>query len=103
MRKFISAHSRLARSIEKLPKIYLVGFWAHYGVQEYYFSGKCTKEGEPLVWQYDDFNGTADYYVLRKITSTTSDAVFTRTVNKKKAENIATKMEETASWKKLKE
>ena len=103
MKRFISAHSRLARSIEKLPKIYLVGFWAHYGVQEYYFSGKCAKDGEPLVWQYDDFNGTADYYVLRKITSTTSGAVFAWTINKKKAEYIATKMEEASSWRGLKE
>ena len=29
-------------------------------------AGKCTTDGIPFVWMYDDYNGTCDCYFLRK-------------------------------------
>ena len=38
------------RLLDSLPRIYAVGCWARYGVREYYYSGRSTKDGIPLVW-----------------------------------------------------
>lgn len=61
--------------LSKLPKVYLVACWARYGVRTFPFAGKfVTKDGKliPLVYDYDDHNGTCDYYWLRPITHTTT-------------------------------
>lgn len=96
--RIIKASSRRARKLKDLPKIYLIGCWAHFGVREYPFSGKCTHDGIPLVWDYNDFNGTQDLYVLTKLTNVTSGAVFAWTTNRKVAESIATRLEKTSNW-----
>lgn len=64
--------------LAKLPKIYLVACWARYGVLEFPFSGrykKINKKPIPLVWDFDDHNGTYPEYVLRPITWTTTAAI----------------------------
>ena len=64
--------------LAKLPKIYLIACWARYGVLEFPFSGrykKINKKAVPLVWDFDDHNGTYPEYVLRPITWTTTAAI----------------------------
>lgn len=100
MRKQVKASSKYAvEVIKKLPVIYLIACWASYGVQEYHFSGKCTKEGIPLVWQYDDFNGTIDDYFLRPLTQVTTGWIYAWTVSKTRAELIAEAMNKTLEHK----
>lgn len=82
--------------LKTLPKIYLVACWYHYGVMEFAFSGKYVQEGNemiPLVWQYDDRNGTCDNYYLRKITYTTTSFITGWFFEKYKAERVANGLE----------
>lgn len=84
------------------PKVYLVGFWAHYGVIDYPYAGKYvwdewSQDYVPLVFDYDDHNGTADEYEVRKITDVTTGGRITWTFNKGKAEWIASCLEKTAN------
>lgn len=72
MKKILKNNQKTARFLNKLPKIYLVVTWAHAGYREYPFAGKCDKEGTPLVYFYDDHNGTSDNYYLIPITDTTT-------------------------------
>ena len=63
--------------LNSLPDIYLIGYWARYGYSVFPFTGKYEydpylKIKVPLVYQYDDCNGTCDYYWLRRITDTTT-------------------------------
>lgn len=97
-RKTIKASSRLARKLKDLPKIYLIGCWAHFGVRAYPFSGKCTPEGIPLVWDYRDFNGATSVYMLVELCHVTSGAVVAWTTNERAAEAIANRLEKTAIW-----
>ena len=62
-----------------LPKIYLVVQYAKWGVQEYPFSGKFTKDGVPLVYNYVDFNGGEEepMYLLKRIDQVTSGTIYT--------------------------
>lgn len=82
------------------PKVYLVGFWAHYGVRDYPYAGKYVwdeyaQDYVPLVWDYDDHNGTADEYEVRKITHTTTGSVIMWSFNEKKANSIAEALRKT--------
>lgn len=88
-KKVIKSTPEVRAEIEALPKIYLVGCWARCGVMEFPSAGKINKDGIPFVWQYDDFNGTSNTYVLREITNTTTGMVFCRTYSKDYAEFIA--------------
>lgn len=83
-RKRLPYNQKTKDKLAKLPKIYLVACWAHYGVLEFPFSGKYKKVKDadsplvryiPLVWDYDDHNGTYPEYVLRPITWTTTAAI----------------------------
>lgn len=63
--------------LNSLPRVYLVATWAKTGFREFPFAGqyefdKYAQREVPLVYQYDDFNGTEDNYYLRKITCTTT-------------------------------
>ena len=93
-------YPELVKKIEELPKIYMVACWVGYGVQEYYFSGKCSKDGIPMVWFRDDCNGTCDCYFLRKLTDTTTGWIYAWTISKSRAEEIAAALNEKAgeSW-----
>lgn len=77
-RKRLKATKKNQNRLSKLPKIYLVACWARFGVLEFPFSGrykKINKKPVPLVWDYDDHNGTYPEYVLRPITWTTTAAI----------------------------
>lgn len=84
--------------LKSLPKFYLVACWARYGVVEFPYSGKDVfdeKEGYvPLIWEYDDHNGTSDEYYLRKITDTTTASIWNWYNNKSVAEDVAKKLNE---------
>lgn len=81
--------------LKKLRKIYLIGCWAHYGVREYPFSGKYSDKNKqhPLVYDYDDHNGTCDNYFLKDLYKTTTGCIWGWTFNKKDAERIASNLE----------
>lgn len=88
-------NKRMIEKIKALPEIYQVGFWAHYGVVGYPFSGKYTKDGrEPLVWYYRDYNGAVDEYVLIPISHTTTGATLCWTFSKRVADKIANALEQ---------
>lgn len=86
--------------LEQMPKIYIVGCWAKYGVREFYFAGKYKKDTNnpdckkyvPLVYMYDDCNGICDKYFLRPITGTTTGSIIMWTFDKGVAEHIADAM-----------
>lgn len=93
MRKVLKNTSRVRAYIQSLPTIYMVGCWARCGVWSLPFTGKYTtnKDGlsVPLVYVYDDHNGTCDNYYLRGIDRVTSGAVIMWTQNEKLAHQIA--------------
>ena len=77
---------------EQMPKIYLVGCWARYGVREHYFTGyyrEIDGKSIPLVYDYFDANGTDDEWRLVPITHTTTGEIITWTQNKFRAHQIA--------------
>ena len=78
LRKHLPHNQKTKDKLAKLPKIYLIACWARYGVLEFPFSGrykKIDKKPIPLVWDFDDHNGTYPEYVLRPITWTTTAAI----------------------------
>ena len=78
LRKRLKNTKKNKDKLAKLPKIYLIACWARYGVLEFPFSGrykKIDKKPIPLVWDFDDHNGTYPEYVLRPITWTTTAAI----------------------------
>lgn len=75
--------------LESLPKIYMIARWIGCGVQGFPFAGKCTTDGIPFVWAYDDCNGTCDCYFLRKLTNITTGWIYAWTTSKSRAEEIA--------------
>lgn len=92
MRRVLKDNSKTRAYLESLPKMYMVGCWAGYGVNDFPFTGKyIVKDGIsiPLVYQYDDFNGTRSNWYLRPITRTTTGAVLIWTQHKSIAERIA--------------
>lgn len=83
-----------AQFLTKLPKMYIVGYWARYGVWDFYWSGKWEKNPhnghmEPLVWHYDDHNGTADNWYLLPIRFVTTGQIIMWTEDRVYAESIA--------------
>lgn len=84
--------------LKSLPKFYLVACWARYGIVEFPYSEKDVfdeKEGDvPLVWEYDDCNGTSDEYYLRKITDTTTASIWNWYNNKSVAEEAVKRLNE---------
>lgn len=84
LRKHLPYNQKTKDKLAKLPRIYLIACWAHYGVLEFPFSGKYKKVKDvdtkvaryiPLVYDFDDHNGTHPEYVLRPITWTTTAAI----------------------------
>ena len=77
--------------LDSLPKIYLVACWARWGVISFPFAKESrydkfrAKKYVPLVYQYDDHNGTDDSYYLRLITETTTGAIDGWTLDRDKA------------------
>ena len=98
LRKRLPYNQKTKDKLAKLPKIYLVACWAHYGVLEFPFSGKYKKVKDadsplvryiPLVWDFDDHNGVYPEYVLRPITWTTTAAIRGWVSNEQQAKDTA--------------
>ena len=92
MRKVLKNTPKTKAYLDSLPKIYMVGYWAKYGVRDFPFTGKYEFDNGvsiPLVYDYDDFNGACDNYYLRRLNQTTSCAVVMWTQHMKTAHVIA--------------
>lgn len=94
LKKYLEDSPEVQAFVNSLPKIYLVGCWAHYGIQTHHFTGKFEYDKNlemqvPLVYQYDDHNGTRPEYVLRKITNTTTGSIITWSERRSVAQHIA--------------
>ena len=93
MKKVLPNTKKNRDKLDAMPKMYMVACWARYGVQSFPFSGKYTKgecgEDIPLVWQYDDHNGTCNHFYLRPITLTTTGWIKVWTPYKSVALQIA--------------
>lgn len=98
LRKRLPYNQKTRDKLAKLPKIYLVACWAHYGVLDFPFSGKYKKVKDadgpliryiPLVWDFDDHNGVYPEYVLRPITWTTTAAIRGWVRNEQQAKDTA--------------
>lgn len=90
LKKKLERNEKNIEYINSFPKVYLVATWAKTGVWELPFAGdfafdKYAQCLVPLVYQYDDMNGTADNYYLRKITSTTAGLIIGWTFVKEEA------------------
>ena len=94
MKKILENTAKAREYLESLPKIYMIACWAGYGVREFPFAGKYTTDGIPLVWDYDDQNGTCDRYFLRKLTDTTTGWIYAWTTSKRRAEEIVAGLNE---------
>lgn len=101
LRKVLKNNAQTLKYLNKLQKIYLIGFWANYGVQEYYFTGKYNKDNIPLVYNYYDANGTCDEYLLMPITHTTTGIIYGWTTCEKFAETAANKFRTLLEYDKL--
>lgn len=88
MNQRLKCNEKNDRFVESLPKIYLVGYWARYGVREYPFANKYTKDGIPYVYNFDDHNGTYDEYILEPITNVTTGIIKVWSFNKAIANEI---------------
>ncbi len=83
---------RATQKINKCKKVYLVVCYAKWTVREFPWTGKFTTyRGNPcpLVWDYDDHNGTYEEYAKRPIYLTTTGEVCTWTFTKPVAQRIA--------------
>ena len=93
MKKILKNTERTKAYLDSLPKIYMVGQWAHYGVREYPFTGEYNFNSDgvsiPLVYYYEDHNGTCDNWYLRRLDQTTSGGVVMWTQNKNVADKVA--------------
>lgn len=92
MKKILDYTSKNIEKIKTLKKIYLVGCWANYGVREYAFAGKYVRQNElmiPLVYDFDNWNGTYEHFVLLPINYVTTGQIIMWTFSKQKAEKIA--------------
>ncbi len=90
LKKKLERNEINTKYVDSLPKVYLVATWAKTGVWELPFAGdfafdKYAQCLVPLVYQYDDMNGTEDNYYLRKITSTTAGFIIGWTFDKEEA------------------
>lgn len=94
MKKVLKNNAKTAAYLHSLPTIYMVGCWARYGLWDFPWSGKLEKNPytgymEPLVWYYNDHNGTADNWYLGPIRHVTSGEIIIWTENRATAESIA--------------
>ena len=93
MRKILKNTAKTRAYLDSLPKIYMVGCWAKYGVREYPFTDKYALNQSgisvPLVYDYDDHNGTCDNYYLRKLSYVTTGKIIMWTQIKSVADKVA--------------
>lgn len=107
LKEHLECNDKNDKYIQSLRKVYLVGCWAKYGVLEFPYTGKMVDDNEfgliPLVYDFDDHNGTYNEYVLRKLNEVTTGQIITYTFNEHIANSIAEQYNELYSYKKQKE
>lgn len=79
-KKRLPATKKTKKYLDKLPNLYLVVEYAAPAILTYAYSGKMKyckyhKTWEPMVWQYDDFNGVTDCWCLRGIFHVTTGKI----------------------------
>lgn len=92
MRNYIKNYEKIKK---KYRSIFLIGFWAKYGVQEYKWTGKFvdTSEGYlPEVYYYNDHNGTYETYTKVPLNHVTTGVCIGYSFNKENANYIANKL-----------
>ena len=72
MKKILKNNSSTKKKLAKMKKVYLVCCGSKWHIREYYFAGKFKWDKRlqdyfPLVYVYDDHNGTCDQWELRPI------------------------------------
>ena len=74
MKRILENSKETREYLNSLPKAYVSACWAGWVVRGFPFSGKYAdkEKMDPLVWDYYDFNGTADEWHLISIYDTTT-------------------------------
>ena len=83
--------------MKTLTSIYLIVQYAHWCVRECEWTGRFEiRDGVPIpiVYDYDDHNGTFEEYAKRPITRVTTGFIFDWTFHKHSASKIAEWLEE---------
>lgn len=75
-KKELPNNKKTKKYLDSCKSIYVVCCWAQPLMLEAKWSGKFNKDNQPLVWIYDDHNGTCDNYFLRSVTSITSGGIY---------------------------
>ena len=84
MIKILKISKETKEYLESLPKAYIAACWAGQGVRDFPFSGRYEDKEKtiPLVWDYYDFNSTADEWHLISIYDTTTGFIAGWSFNK---------------------
>ena len=75
--------------VQTLPRIYLIGYWARFGIMECANTLQVDKDGVPLVYEFNDHNGAYEEYELLPIYRVTTGLVYAWSTSKKSAQYIA--------------
>lgn len=93
MKKVYNNNPKTRKYLDSLPKYYLIARWGAWGVREFPFSGKYYRDYDgvdiPLVYMYNDHNGTCDQYELIRIDYTTTGFIAGWTQLRSLADKIA--------------
>lgn len=102
MKKILNDTPKTKEFLNKLPKIYLIVKYVGIAILDFPFTGEYIekdirgngiKEKVPLVYDWDDCNGTCDNWFLRPITSTTGGWILGWSEDRETAEKIKLKYE----------
>lgn len=89
---------KLMKKIEEAPKVYLIVCWARWGIREYHWTGEwligTNNIPQPIVYYYNDHNGTYEEYQKIPITFTTTGICADWSFYKSMAQNLADKLNE---------
>ncbi len=97
LKKYLECTPENRTYVESLPKIYLIGCWARYGIRECANTLQVDKEGIPLVYDYNDHNGCYEEYELVPIHRVTTGQVYAWSTSKKAAQYVAYLMNEATN------
>ena len=97
LKKYLECTPENRTYVESLPKIYLIGCWARYGIRECANTLQVEKEGIPLVYDYNDHNGCYEEYELVPIHRVTTGQVYAWSTSKEAAQHVADLMNETTN------
>lgn len=89
LKKYLEYTPENKTYVKSLPKIYLIGCWARYGIRECANTLQVDKEGIPLVYDYNDHNGCYKEYELVPIHRVTTGQVYAWSTSKKAAQHVA--------------